>query len=516
MKVPLYVPPGGYFAERYSSDSMLPALGLDYMAAVLEKKGVDIEIVPSHVLGLTWDDIAKKIANETPDIVGATTTTENRHLSFDLLRLAKKAYPRAFTVIGGPHLNGTARDTLDHIPDIDGAIVGEGERTICELVDALDAKEADLHNIAGLAWRRDGVLVENGLRALIPDLNDLPMPARHLEPMERYRFHADVPGKGRLLCGNIMTSRGCPFTCTFCATPGNWGSHVRGRSPENVIREMELLRDTYGVRVIWFYDDTFNHNRKRTFDICALMKERKVGLPWYCEVRVDVTTKEMLAAMADAGCYYIGFGIESGSERICRDIITKRATIKQAYDVIEWCHELGIVPNPFFIFSHPTETWEEAMQTAAILEDLKPHCDTSAAIMHIYPGTQIEKRARSEGKIPDDFSWTTPHDKRLIMLTAAQGHAPLYVDKLTWWQISELIMRFAMGHKRHSLAKKIPKVLKSINSFKDFELYSILFLVMMKHKILRWLGLKPKVPSSGRRVPNADSHDSQSGPGCPA
>lgn len=503
MKVQLYLPPGGYFAERWSHGNMMPALGLGYMAAVLEREGIDVELVPTHVLGMSWSDVTKKIAADRPDIVGCTATTENRHLSFRLLREAKRARPEALTLIGGPHLNGTARDTLSHIPEIDAAISGEGEMTLVEIVQALrGGSRDDFGKITGLTWRQNGSIIANPPRGLLPDLNDLPMPARHLEPWSKYNFKITVPGKGQFVCGNIMTSRGCPFTCNFCATPGNWGTRVRALTPENVIREMELLRDRYGCTAIWFFDDTFNFNRKRTFEICELMKARRIQMPWYCEIRVDVMTKDLLALMAETGCYYVGFGIESGSERVCKDIISKRATLKQAYDVIGWCHEFGLIPNPFFIFSHPTETWDEAMETAKVLEDLRPTCDTSAAILHIYPGTELEKRAREEGKLPADFSWVPERGDGVILLPAAQGHAPLYLDKLTWRQLCELIVRFAIGHKRVNLTKKVPQVLFSIRSLDDFTRYAVLGLVYLKSLVRRLFTGRPAPP-----VPHVSRHE---------
>lgn len=486
MKVSLYVPPGGYFAERWSQGHMMPALGILYMAAVLEKNGVDVEVVPSHVLKLSWKDIYRRIETDKPDVVGITTTTENRFLGFKLAEVAKRAYPETFVVMGGPHFNGTAHDTLLHLPAVDGVVSGEGEITLLELVKALEQK-GDLKDIQGLSFRKDGHIIHNPQRVLVPDLNDLPLPARHLEPWKAYNFTMDIPGKGPVPAGNMMTSRGCPFTCTFCATPTNWGRKVRGLTPENVVKEVEHLMEHYEAQAIWFYDDTFNYNPKRLEKICDLMIERKLNVKWYCEIRVDVMSKRLLAKMAEAGLYYVGFGIESASERVSRDIVTKQATLQEAYDVIRWSLEFGITPNPFFIFSHPTETWEEAQETIRVIEETRAMgCDVSASITHIYPGTPLEQRAKAEGKLPRDFSWTKKNDRRVILLTAAQGHAPLYIDKLTWSQICELIFRFSNIHRKISLYRKIPIVLKSIRSWGDVYRYSVMAFVFAKLKLRKF------------------------------
>jgi radical SAM superfamily enzyme YgiQ (UPF0313 family) len=496
MKVSFYVPPGGYFAERWSHGTLMPALGILYMAALLERHGFEVDVTPSHVLKMTFRDIGRKVETDRPDVVGITTTTENRFLAFKLAQVAKRAHPQAFVVMGGPHFKNTALDTLRHLPYVDAVVSGEGELTMLELAQALQAR-GDLGKVHGLTFRKDGGIIQNPPRALLPDLNDLPMPARHLEPMEAYNFKMTVPGVGDLPAGNLMTSRGCPFTCNFCATPTNWGTAVRGLTPENVVREIEHLIDRYGVQAVWFYDDTFNYKQQRTFDLMNLMIARKLNVRWYAEVRVDVMTRDLFWKMVEAGCYNLGFGIESASERICRDIITKRATLRQAYDVIDWCNEAGIVASPGFIFSHPTETWKEAQETIRVIEELQDRAECGVSILHVYPGIELEKQAISEGKLPADFSWTRRHDKRVIVLPAAQGHVPLYQDKLTWWQISELIFRFAES-RRLSIwrqLKKVPQVAASIHSWGDFKRYSIMFLVFCKLKLARTMGWNRKPPS---------------------
>ena len=489
MKVMLCVPPGGYFAERWSQGSMMPSLGVLYLAAALEQEGVDVEVVPSHVLNLSWEALARKFEQDKPDVIGISTTTENRFQSFQLAKVAKTARPEAFVLMGGPHFTGTARDTLIHIPEIDGVINGEGEITIVEFVKALQADNA-LRKVDGLVFREKGAIVENAPRQRIPDLNVLPMPARHQIPWEKYNFQLEVPGKGMQPAANLMTSRGCPFHCTFCATPNNWGRKVRGLNPENVLKELEHVIDRYGAKVIWFYDDTFNYNPKRAAQICDMIIERKLDIKWYCEVRVDLMTRELTEKMAEAGMFYAGFGIESGNHRVAQDIVKKVATLEQADKFIEWALEFGVTPNPFFMFSHPTETWKEAQETMAVIDRVKDRCDISVAISHIYPGTELEARAYQEGKMPKDFTWTQKRDKRVVVLPAAQGHAPLYVDTLNWWQISELMFRFAGAKKKFSLLRKIPSVLENIHSFDDFKRYFIMFLVFAKFKLKKMRGVK--------------------------
>jgi hypothetical protein len=200
-------------------------------------------------------------------------------------------------------------------------------------------------------------------------------------------------------------------------------------------------------------------------------------------------TRELTAKMAEAGMFYAGFGIESGNHRVAQEIVKKVATLEQAETFIEWSLEFGVTPNPFFMFSHPTETWEEAQETMAVIDRVKDRSDISVAISHIYPGTELEARAYQEGKMPKDFTWTKERDDRVIVLPAAQGRAPLYVDKLSWWQISELMFRFAGAKKKFSLLRKIPSVLENIRSFDDFRRYFIMFLVFARFKLKKMRGV---------------------------
>ncbi|VAX25019.1 hypothetical protein MNBD_NITROSPINAE02-267, partial [hydrothermal vent metagenome] len=357
----------------------MPSLGVLYMAACLEKEGIPVRVLPAHVMRWNISDIVRYCIDEKPDIFGITVTTENRLEAFDLARAIKQARPETWIVLGGPHCTTTAQDTLWHIPEVDIVVSGEAEITIVELARAIEAGGAakDLRIIAGVSFRDEGQIVNTGLRTKIPDLNDIPLPGRHLDDMSLYNFKVEVPGKGLLPAANLMTSRGCPFDCNFCATPVNWGRKVRGVTPERALEEIELCMKDYDAQVIWFYDDTLNYNPKRLEKICDMIIERRLGIHWFCEVRVDALERKLFDKMVEAGLFHFGFGVESANQRVCREIIHKKATLAQANDVIDWANDAGITANPFFIFSHPTETWEEAEQTLKFAEGLKGRAQCS-------------------------------------------------------------------------------------------------------------------------------------------
>jgi anaerobic magnesium-protoporphyrin IX monomethyl ester cyclase len=485
MKIQLFVPPGGYFAERWTKGSSMPPLGLLYIAAVLEKEGHEVRIVPADVLALSWDQIAKEIHEFEADLIGVTSTTENRFQSFDLIKRAKNKRPEALTVMGGPHASMAAEDCLAHIPELDIVVRGEGEETMRELCRALEDKEPKeaLNLIKGISFRINGEVRSNSPRPPIKNLDALHRPAYHLIPFEKYNFRFEVPGRGQLPAVNMMSSRGCPFDCNFCATPINWGRVVRMRSAENIIAEIEFLIKEYGVKVIFFFDDTFNTNPKRVHEISDLIIERNLNIFFKCDVRIDLLDKPLLTKMKKAGLFHLSFGLEAGSERVRNEIVNKKIDFDDFHHLVEWCNELDIIPNVFFIFSHPTETWEEAQESIRIIEQYEGKIEASIAILHIYPGTPLEKTAKEMGVLPDNFTWTKKYRSGVITLPAAQGDVPLFIDKLTWTQISELVFRWSLSGGQVSILRKIPRIFINIRSLGDIERYSIMAFVYLKLKL---------------------------------
>ncbi len=485
MKVQLLAPPGGHLAQRWSTGTSMPPLGLLYIGAVLEREDIAVKITPADVLGWSWRRVFREIHDFSPDVVGVTSTTENRFQSFRLIKIAKKAQPTVLTVMGGPHASLAAEDTLIHLPELDAVIRGEGEMTMLELCRALERgkKKEVLADIAGVSWRLDGHIKNNPPRPLVQNLDHLPYPAFHLIPYEQYNFSCEVPGWGRLPAANMMSSRGCPFHCNFCATPLLWDRQVRMRSPQNVADEVEFLIQRYGVRAIYFFDDTFNIDPGRVAELCNLLIERKLGIFWKCDVRIDLIDRPLLEKMKQAGLFHLSFGLESGAARIRDEVIGKKIGIDDFQDLIQWCHELNIIPNPFFIFSHPTETWEEAEKTIGLIETYKGKIEASIALLHVYPGTLLEKEARKSGVLPQDFSWAKKHDSKVITLPAAQGNVPIYQDRLTWSQISELIFRWASSGGGYPVFKKIPSLLRAVRSWKIFKRYALMAFVYFKLKI---------------------------------
>ncbi len=473
-------------AQRWEDGSSMPPLGLLYLAAVLEQHQYPVEVVPCDVLGYSMNDVRRIVAEKRPDVVGCTTTTENRFDSFDLIKTVKAVDPTIVTVLGGPHISMAREDTVQHLAELDFAVIGEGEFTLLELVGALDRGE-DPSQVPGLVMRRDGRVFFTGERAPISDLDVLPMPARHLIPMDRYHFYVTTRDGRRRKAQNIMTSRGCPFNCYFCATPVNWGRRMRGFSVKRVIEEIEHLIHQYGAEFIWFYDDTLNYQSARLHELLDQIIAKNWGIKFCSEFRIDLIDRPTLEKMMLAGLDFGFFGIEAGNSRIRREVVHKQFDIDLAYQFVRWASELGFTANGFLIFSHFSEGWKDALESIAImnrLKELNPETEITTAILHIYPGTELERMAKSEGLFPQDFSWTRKKDmKRIHVLPAAQGHVPLFKHRLSWVQIADLVMRWSATKKKLVSSSKIRQALSNLNSFKDIYIYGVFFLVMMKYKL---------------------------------
>ncbi|MBN1356555.1 radical SAM protein [bacterium] len=476
MKILLVVPPGGYYAERWSGGVLMPPLGLGYIAASSERLPHEIQILDAHVQKLGKNEIVRRVEAYRPDLAGLTFTTENRFEAFDTAQLIKDAVPHCHLTAGGPHVSLAGEDTLSGIPAFDSVVIGEGEKTFTELIEALDQGSGRyLNRVNGIAYRTfQGDIERTPPRKRIENLDEIPFPARHLFPsFETYNFKFDVPGRGIRRFANLMTSRGCPCNCNFCATPKVWGRTVRMRSPENILKEIDLLVETQNIEALWFFDDTFNTSPNRVRKLCELLKSRRYDLPWFCEVRVDLMSKDLLAVMKDAGCYTIGFGVESGSQRILDEVIRKNLKLENVYKLYEWCRELEVVANPFFIISHPTETYEEARQTMDMIREFKDGARISMAFLHVYPGTDLEITAQKNGTLPPDFRWYQSGRKDIRTLASAQGNVPIFQDRLTWNQISDLLFEWA-AMQNYPVWRRIPKVLKSIRTWDDFKRYGIM------------------------------------------
>lgn len=338
------------YAKNKEITPIFPPFGLAYIAAVLKKNNIPVKILESNVFDLNHEQIKKEIIEYHPDFVGITSTTSMIEESHEIALLCDK---KIKVIIGGVHASSLPEETLEKFERFDFLVRGEGEFAMLELV-----QKKPLEKIKGLSYRKNKKIKHNPLRELNNNLDDLPFPTRELLPMSKY-FSA---GAKQVPSDYILSSRGCPYQCIFCADHLVHGRKFRFRSPENIIKEVEELYNK-GVRDWDFIDDNFTLINERVEKFCDLMIQKGLNkeMTWRCAngIRVDRITPELLKKMKQAGCYMVSLGIESGNEQILKNM-KKDINLEG----LEW----------LFNGARKLELKQEGCSCSEILEKMKKQC----------------------------------------------------------------------------------------------------------------------------------------------
>ena len=422
--------------------TMCEPLGLLYMAAVLEQRGIEVGVIDGIGEGLKHEDLENRIAEFSPDVVGiACMMTETYSDSAEMARIARRAAPKAKIILGGHNASFVAGKIIENLPEADYVVVGEGEYTFLELVRSI-SKKSDIRQVKGVMHRNNGRATFTGVREPVQNLDELPFPAKHLLPQNAHYGHFWYGGHKIALknLSGMITSRGCPFGCTFCSCTAFSGRKIRVRSPENVVKEMEYLVNKRGVKQIFIVDDNFTAFPKRVTEICRLIKERNIDVNWFCEGRVDTASEEMYKAMAKAGCWLIFLGLESGSQRVL-DYYKKKTTVEKGWQAVALAQKAGIDVVGSFIIGAPIEVEEDYQKTLNFIKRADMDM-VSISSLKVYPGTELWREFEESGAIkPSDwnkyfeiFDILGGHSKEKIrrwMKTAENGfyRRPSYIVK---------------------------------------------------------------------------------------
>ena len=449
MKVLLVNPPVGPCSEG-TYEKFMPHMGLGYLSAYLAQNNFNCEVLDSKFEGITLSSVAKRIEASRPDVVGITMFTEEFHSASMIAKCVKEIDAHITVVVGGSHPTALPIKTLLDEENFDIAVYGEGEYTLYELLAVVESRHwQKLSQVQGIAYRLEGEIVKTPPRPFIDDLDRLPFPEWNLfRVSEKTRF---LP---------MLTGRGCPYKCIFCMRVS--GSRGRFRSVENVLAEVGYLIDWYKCRYIYFCDETFTMNRKRLFQICNEFTERGYGkiLKWRCETRVNVVDQEMLNKMKEAGCDTVGFGIESGNDKILK-IIKKGITKEQARNAVQWAKSAGLSVQTFFILGHPFETKDTINDTIRFAKELNP--DTAEfSIMTPLPGTEVANMAeRGEGGLR---LLTRNYADYSLQLSNCMELESLSIHKLKRLQLKAYITFYLRPSKLFILfklinVKKLPRII---------------------------------------------------------
>ena len=384
---PLYRFDSHHPVQFSGSEKALP-LSLAYLAATLEKAGHTIRVLDYQVENPKLESVLSEFR---PDVTGLSFYSKEFEHAKELMRAIKAQGPGLPVVAGGPHVNAYRERVFEQSRDIDYAVVNEGEDTALELFAALEGGK-DAAGIPGLFCRRaSGEVTFGGPRPFRKDIDTIPFMALHHFQVKKY-----YPGAGtfrRLPSVTMLTSRGCPYRCIFCITD-LFGKNVRLRSAENVLAEIELAVEKYGAREINFCDETLTIHRARMVDICEGLLKRKLKIGWKCSTRVDLVDPELLALMKRSGCFYIGFGVESGVQAVL-DRLKKGITLDQIRRAFGACRKVGIDTMAYFMMNIPGESREDIEQSIRFSREIRPTF-LNFELIKPYGGTELRRMIESD------------------------------------------------------------------------------------------------------------------------
>ncbi|HLC63403.1 MAG TPA: radical SAM protein [Candidatus Nanoarchaeia archaeon] len=403
MKVSLILPPHT-FEERYNKKiakaaGTWPPLGILYIAAILLENGHKVQVLDGSKKDFLT--INKELDKFQPDIIGMNVLTFLWNKVKSWTPNLKQRFPNSFIVVGGTHATVAREKCLEECKSIDGVILGEAEFILADLADALEKKKS-LSNVKSFIYKeKDKIKINSEHYERLTDLDKLPFPARSL--IDIYEYIPAAEQYKKLPVANMITSRGCPYKCTFCGS-GNTKAYFR--SPQNVLAEFKFLKEKYKVKDIAIWDDTFTLDRQRVLDICKLIRQEKLDIVWSSHSRVNTVDEELLKAMAGAGCWKICYGIESLLQKNL-NVIRKGSTVEQNFNAVKWSQKYGIQAEGSFIFGIPGETYEDALQTIALMKKLNPDymkCFPFTPLPGTESGEKIEEYGTLMSENTDNFT----------------------------------------------------------------------------------------------------------------
>jgi len=476
MKTLLINPPQTFFPGSDPPAANLP-LGLLYVAAVLDKAGYKTEILDAFMadfparkigdimeVGMPCEKIKEEIQRSKPDIVGLanpfTCQVDNTVRVADII---KEIDSSILTVVGGPHGTVVPIEFLGETRNIDIAVIGEGEYTMLDIIRFFEGNKK-IDDVQGIAHRRDEKVVLNSPRPFNKNLDDLPYPAYHLVDMEQYLNPKRIEYRSfqnRAL--SMITSRGCPFNCSFCSVHLHMGKTFRAHSVDYVVGHIEHLVNKYQVKTIYFEDDNLTFDIKRFETICDKILEKDIKFQWETPngVRADYLTLDLLKKMKKTGCQSVFVGVESGDQYVLDKIIGKNLRLKNVIKFAEKCKKIGLKTGAFYIIGFPGETKETMRNTVEFALMLKRKYDVGMHLLFATPsyGTRLYEECRKEGYIRGSL---TP--RAFAEVRQNWGLPLIETENFTAMDVQEIASRAMKAYRRLSIINYLKRPKKTIKT----------------------------------------------------
>ena len=410
MKVVLVRPPS------FKMPIIIPNVGLGYLASVLRNNKHRVMILDCAKEKINHRKYRDYLLREKPDIVGVQMYTCDYNSTKQCIDIAKELNRDAITIVGGPHPSGDPEGTMEVFKNADFAFSGEAELGLPRLLEYLESPcKFEINSIEGLIYRRQGEIVKNK-RGYFSNLDDIPFPSWDLIDPRSYPTAPHGSFSKSLPIAPIITSRGCPFQCTYCGVRVNTGRNFRTRSADNVIQEIKYLQQSFGIKEIHIEDDNFTLVKSRVMEFCKRLEEEKISIDWACTngVRLDTLDKELLRNMENAGCYSFSVGIESGSPRVISDM-KRSETLEIMIEKINLISSVTkIRTTGYFMMGYPTETRKDIEKTIELAMKLPLHRAQFSNFLPL-PGTEIYDYLIKSGKISSDaIKWDLYLNNRIV------------------------------------------------------------------------------------------------------
>ncbi|MFH1972247.1 MAG: radical SAM protein [archaeon] len=369
------------------------SIGLGILSSLLKKNNHEVDLIDC-TFGIDDEEIEDKVKEFNPDLVGVSAATNDFNNAIRICKLIKKVKDVKI-VCGGYHATVAPEDIFMY-DCFDVVAIGEAERSFLELVENLDKT-----NIKNMWFRNDGEVIKNDVGDLLQDLDSLPFPDRELFDYQKYI------NSNRGLA-TFMSSKGCPFLCTYCINKvliGKYkgkGKFLRFRSVDNVLKEIKEVVSEYKVKEIEFYDDTFTLDKERLKDFCKRYKE-EVGLPFYINARVNAVTKEDFEHLKDAGCVRVSIGIEAGDDYIRNKVLKRNQKEEDIINTFKWAKEVSLKTYSFNMIGIPFEDMASIKKTIALNKKIKPDY-VGVSIFNAFKGTELYDLCLKNGWLAQGYS----------------------------------------------------------------------------------------------------------------
>jgi len=402
MKISLINPVVLSFGQAYDSRAAGPPLGILYLASMLKTENYEVQVIDQAGERLTDYQLINKVKKFNPDIIGFSTLTATGRRATQQAEILKKWNPNLKIIFGGYHATINGHRILKKYPFIDYAIRGEGEYSLLDLLDKIKKGEkiSEIRKVNGIVYRQNGVVKEGAPDVLITNLDELPFPDRTFVLDNDYGYISNFKMPKFTF---LLTSRGCPYMCSYCSCAAFLKRRWLSRSAENILDEIEEIL-SLGYKNILITDDNFTLNKKRVLKITKGIRKRRLDFNWIAEGRVDSASVSTLSAMASAGCKIIYLGIESANQRIL-DYYNKGTKVEQAITAVNNARKAKIdLITATFILGAPTETIQEIVNTLKFAQKLDidfPQFNILAAI----PGATIYNKFVEEGYLDPEIHW---------------------------------------------------------------------------------------------------------------